>query len=344
MKFVQPQLARSWTKRRDSAILETPGYTMEPKLDGHRCAVIRSSKGVFLLSRRGKRIQSIPWLETWAQRQLKPGTYIDGELIAGSEASSNSVSSLRAHNPEKLTYVAFDILWCEGRNLNNAQWNRRRRALVDLTEMAYPWPGGELEPSCFYIIDSRVWSSTVPGSAREATRDTWLKQGFEGVVFKDIFAPYRPNSRSTWIKWKWTMNTDVIIVSCDAKPSEWRVRPGHKGTDGVLYPEGRHTDPWLAGHVGLEYGFGPISHIPSAKAKRLLNVPGIGMCTVAGSLGVTGPKEEMEKYVGKIARVKCWGAYDSGALRHPQPLEYREFKVGAIFPPPKPTLETINGK
>lgn len=344
MKFVKPQLARKWTKRRDENLIDTPGYTMEPKLDGHRCAIVVTTKQVILISRQGNVMQPNKWLETWVRRHIHPGTYIDGELVSANRGdSSHNVGSLRARNPDQLAFVAFDVLYVGGKDIQHKGWNFRRRMLEMLTELAHPWPlDGQLEPGNFYIIESRRWSDTTPAIGRAATRDAWLKQGFEGVVFKDMFSQYKPNSRSTWIKWKWSMKTDVIIVSCDARPSEWRVRPGHRGTDGVLYPEGRHTDPWLAGHVGLEYGFGPVSQIPGTHAKRLLNVPGVGLCMIAGSLGVTGPEEEMEKYVGQVARVKCWGAYDSGALRHPQPLEYREYKVGAIFPPPKPTLETID--
>lgn len=334
MHFVKPQLARPWTERRDFALIEYPGYTIEPKLDGHRVEVIRHDKGVLLLSRTGKRIQPIPWLETWAQRQLSPGTYVDGELVAGANGSSNSVSHLRANSPEKLAYVAFDLLWLSGEDLCGKMWHQRRRALVDLSPMTHEWPiSGELQPGHFYIITSRQWSDTLPQSARNATARVWLAQGFEGVIFKDIFAPYKPNSRTAWIKQKWTIWVDVVVTGCDARPSEWRVRPGEVGKDGVHYPDGRHTDPWLAGYVGLTYGYGPIDALPEQLSDRIVDVPNVGYCFVVGQLGVTGPEGSMKQYVGKVAKCKCWGAYPSGALRHPQPEKYGEWDGGPVLPP-----------
>lgn len=341
MSFVQPQLARAWVKRRDAHLMNMPGYTMEPKLDGHRCAIIRAANGVYLLSRRAKRIQSIAWLESWAEENLPPGTYIDGELISPALGdSSHNVHSLRANDPNALTYVAFDLLWDEGSPLVDMHWAKRRRALCTLTPMAFPWPlDGVLYPRRVYIIVSAQQSDTKPASARQATFDAWLAQGYEGAIFKDIFSPYRPNSRSSWIKWKWSMYTNVMVVSADAYPSEWRVRPGHYGTDGKRYPDGLHTDPWLAGWRGLEYGYGPAMHLPIHYTGNLKHVGDLGIFTVAGSLGVTGPPDEMAQYVGQVAKVKCWGVYESGALRHPQPVEYLDWD-GRTVSPPEATYES----
>lgn len=338
MKFLKPQLARPWTERRDANLIDMNGFTMEPKLDGHRVAVIRHNKGVSLVSRQGKPVQQIPWLITWAQRQLKPGTYIDGELVVpATEGSSNNVSSYRAHHPARLCYVAFDILWHRGRTVHSMQWYKRRRELESISEMAFPWPkGGNLRPSKFYII------CTYPREFEHINHRTnraqaWIDQGFEGVMYKDMFIPYKPNSRSGWIKEKTTQLVKAIVVSCDALPSEWRVRPGHKGTDGKVYPEGRHTDPWLAGHVGLEYGYGPWTG-PATSRPGFKEVPGVGKCEVAGSLGVTGPREEMAQYVGQVVTMKCWGVYPSGAVRHPSPQRYVDYD-GDFYDQPDPTVE-----
>lgn len=342
MTFVKPQLARAWTERRDFGLIGTAGYTMEPKLDGHRCAVIRTPKKVYLVSRRGKPIQKIPWLIEWAEEHLWPGTYIDGELVAATNgASSHDVHSLRARDPSALAYVAFDILYDKGESLIQRRWARRRAALCMAASAAEAWPAhGDLQRSKFYIISSHLFTDVKPLSVRKATLEMWLKQGFEGAVFKDSFAPYKPNSRSAWIKWKWSMYADVVVVSADALPSEWRVRPGHIGTDGQFYPDGQHTQPWLDGWIGLEYGYGPAGYLPLHMQSGLKNVPMIGLFYVAGSLGVTGPPDEMKQYIGKIAKTKCWGVYDTGALRHPQAEEFRDWDGRPVLPP-EPTLEVL---
>lgn len=346
MKFIEPQLARSWEARRDSRLLHEDGITIEPKLDGHRVAVIRHSGGVALASRYGKPVQDIPWLVTWAQRQLEPGTYVDGELVATGEIdSAHTVHSYRARHPELLAYVAFDLIYYGARELLQSPWSQRRWRLERLSEMAHEWPvDGQLEPGHFYVIGSYSRTGSLmggcwlPPSSRNELPATWVRQGFEGVMFKDMFAPYKPRSRSAWIKKKETMMAEVIVVSCEGLPSEWRVRPGHVGTDGVLYPDGLHTDPWLAGHVNLEYGYGPLTMFQHADGARVKHVDGVGPCAVAGTLGVTGPKHEMAPLVGKVCKVKCWGAYPSGALRHPSPQTFRDFD-GHPVQPPSSTLE-----
>jgi ATP-dependent DNA ligase len=46
-----------------------------------------------------------------------------------------------------------------------------------------------------------------------------------------------------------------------------------------------------------------------------------------GSLGETGPKEDMEKFVGRVAEIKAYGQYPTGALRHPVLERWREDKL-----------------
>jgi hypothetical protein len=313
---------------------------MEPKLDGHRCAVIRTKDDVLLLSRTGKRIQPIPWLQTFAKRHLRPGAYLDGELVASAGYSSHDISSFRAYHPEKLAFVAFDILWDGGRDIRKKVWNFRRHLLLNCTNMAHKWPDdGQLKAGHFYVIRTERYTDTKPLSVREAQLDIWLKQGFEGVVFKNQTGAYKANSRSGWIKLKVTMMTPVIVIDAEGKPSEWRVRPGKTGTDGLVYPEGKHTQPWTDGWVGLRYGYGPDIYNLGGE---LVEVPGIGICTIVGSLGVTGPAEELASLVGKVALCKCWGTYSSGTLRHPQAEEYNDWD-GNPVEPPEPTLLTQKG-
>jgi len=331
MQFVQPQLARPWDEKRDVELLNNVAYTIEPKLDGHRVAVIRHAGGVLLLSRRNKQVQHIEWLEGWALN-LPVGTYLDGELVAQPGTSSHNVHSLRASGADQLSYVAFDLLWHEGHCLISHPWARRRRFLETLDLLPHQWPP---TPAVPYLIETYPHQGSVqPYSIRVAIKDAWLAAGYEGLMYKRKDAPYMPNSRSAWIKQKVSMVARVLIVGCDGQPSKWRVRPGHVGTDGVMYPDGLHTDPWIAGHVNLEYGYGPVDQLDSPPfGARLKNVPGVGLCTVAGTLGVTGTRTYLQGYVGKVATVKCWGVYLSGTLRHPSPQRYEKWDGGPVEPP-----------
>jgi hypothetical protein len=101
------------------------------------------------------------------------------------------------------------------------------------------------------------------------------------------------------------------------------VRPGHYGTDGVFYPHGKPSSTWLAGYVGLTYGWYVAGELKTV-----------------GKLGYTGRREELERWVGAVAEIKGFGVYPSGAIRHPGVLRFRDDKLPeeCVFTPAMATL------
>lgn len=56
-----------------------------------------------------------------------------------------------------------------------------------------------------------------------------------------------------------------------------------------------------------------------------------GKLRVVGSLGYTGPREELEQYIGQCCEVKSFGPqYETGALRHPGFVRWRNDEKRAI--------------
>lgn len=219
---------------------------------------------------------------------IPPGVVLDGELMPSDGEGHEVVAHYVAACPEKLKLVAFDLLAHPSvPNLLTQVQSYRRTLLVRLAGAAqHP----EIE-----VADAF-------GSDFGAVLRTALAAGREGLILKHRSKPYVPGSRANWLKAKATETVDVVITDALGKPTEWRVRPGQVGKDGVCYPEGRHSDPWIAGHVGLRYGF----YDPH------------GNLRVVGTLGVTGPKEEMEQHIGKVARVFSFGPqFPTGAIQHP---------------------------
>jgi ATP-dependent DNA ligase len=146
----------------------------------------------------------------------------------------------------------------------------------------------------------------------------------EGIMLKAIEGRYSPGKRSwAWQKVKVFATYDVVVTGCDAEPTKWTVRPGHVGRDGVFYPEGKPSSTMLAGYVGLTYGW-----YMDGRLKQ------------AGKLGYTGPKEELERLVGRVAEVKGYGVYKTGAIRHPGVLRFRDDKrpEECVFTPDMATL------
>lgn len=292
-EFLRPQLAKGSHKGKNvlENIAGSSQWVGEMKLDGHRMLV----SSTCAWSRIGKDIARMDHI----QNECPVGTLLDGEILpkSGSEGSDR-VSNLRADDPTALGFVAFDILYHEGQYVGYMPWSKRRAILESV-----------IEDSMEHITLSQLYPMSE--WTTEQLMDIASDRGHEGIMLKKVNEPYAPNSRSAWVKHKFTDTHDVVIVDCDAKPSEWRVRPGEVGTDGKLYPEGLHTDPWRLGYVGLNYGFYDQQ----------------GTLRIVGSLGETGPREDMEQYVGRVAEIKAYGQYPTGALRHPVLERWREDKL-----------------
>jgi len=290
-KFLRPQLAKTAKEKLVDKVNGSSDYIAEMKLDGHRCLISNN----VAWSRIGKDIKCL----SHAQAEVPAGTLLDGEIIPREGAEgSDRVSNLRAESPESLVFSAFDIVYHNGQYVGDLSWKERRAILESVFDSSF----------------SNLCLSEIYSMGENNTEDLMqiaLERGHEGIMLKDVNAPYKANSRSSWAKLKFTDNYDVVIVDANAKPSEWRVRPGEVGTDGKLYPEGLHTDPWSKGYVGLNYGFYDKE----------------GNLRVVGSLGETGPRDQMEKFVGRVAEIKGYGQYPTGAIRHPILERWREDKL-----------------
>lgn len=203
-----PQLARSRT-----ALPEEDGWAFEPKWDGFRAVVFVDGDEVKIQSRNGK-----PLERYFPELEFAPGHYVlDGEIVIfGEDGSSPQFDTLgqrihpAASRIERLsietpaTFVAFDLLELEGEILLERPYGERRRALEAHVR----------EPLML-----------TPMVANAAEAETWL-QTAEGVIAKELDAPYRPGERKGMTKIKRVRTIDAVVVG-------WR--PGkEEGTLGAL--------------------------------------------------------------------------------------------------------------
>jgi ATP-dependent DNA ligase len=204
---VLPQLARS----RDS-LPEGDRWAYEPKWDGFRAIAFVDGERSYLQSRTGR-----PLSRYFPEVLFPAGRYvIDGELvILGAEGrqdfdalqlrlhpAASRVQKLAAETPAQ--FVAFDLLAADGSALLTSPFAERRAALEQLVEKPLA-----LTP-CTRELDEA---------------EPWLR-GAEGVVAKDLDAPYRPGERAGMVKVKRVRTIDCVLVG-------WR--PGkQEGTVGSL--------------------------------------------------------------------------------------------------------------
>jgi ATP-dependent DNA ligase len=232
---LKPQLALS---RRE--LPDGEGWAFEPKYDGFRAIVFVDGEEAVLQSRGGK-----PLSRYFPELAFSRGRYVlDGEIVIAAgdgredfdalqqriHPAASRIARLAAETPA--AYVAFDLLARDSKSWLGRPFAERRAGLEALDD-------GSLRLS--------------PLTRERAEAEPWLRQA-EGVIAKQLDAPYRPGERKGMVKVKRLRTIDCVVVG-------WR--PGKEaGTVGSLilglYDAG--GDLHVVGHTS---GF-------SAKRKREL--------------------------------------------------------------------------
>jgi ATP-dependent DNA ligase len=216
-----PQLARSRT-----SLPEDEGWAYEPKWDGFRAVAFVDGDDVYLQSRNGKPLGRY-FPEVLAS--LPAGRYVlDGEVVAASfdtlgqriHPAKSRIERLSVETPAR--YIAFDLLASGDEVLLDRSYAERRAALE-----ALGLDGVELTP---VVRD--------PEGAAD-----WLLHE-EGVIAKELAAPYRPGERVGMVKVKRVRTIDAVVLGWRPGKAEATVGAlilGLYGADGRLREVGHSS-------------------------------------------------------------------------------------------------------
>ncbi|CAN5331980.1 ATP-dependent DNA ligase [soil metagenome] len=234
---VAPMLAKAVP-----TIPEKDGLSYEPKWDGFRAIAYLDGEDVELDSRGAKPLtRYFPELVAAFTRQVTVPCVLDGEIVVrigatGGERLDWQALSQRIHPAESritklseetpASFVAFDLLYLDGRSLLDEPFSVRREAL----ELLFTG----LEPPLH--VTQTTQDSAV------ATR--WLEEfegaGLDGVITKPLAAPYAPNKR-TMFKTKHARTADVVVLG-------YRVHKSGHGVGSLLV--GLYTESGELVNVG----------------------------------------------------------------------------------------------
>lgn len=209
---LEPQLARSAPELPRGA-----GWCYEPKYDGFRAIVFVDDARFTIQSRGGRTLERY-----FPELGFPSGRYVlDGEIVIDEDPdpgqptqdfgalqnrihpAASRIAMLAEQTPAR--YVAFDLLAHDDRPLLERPLRERRAELEELA-------GTE-----------RL--SLTPQTLEPAAAERWLARG-EGVVAKQLEAPYRPGQRVGMVKVKRLRTIDAVIAG---------YRPGKEpGTVGSL--------------------------------------------------------------------------------------------------------------
>jgi ATP-dependent DNA ligase len=204
---VEPQLARSKPE-----LPTGEQWAYEPKYDGFRAIAFVDGDECLIQSRGGK-----PLSRYFPELSFPKGRYVlDGEIVIDGEDGGQDFGALQNRIHPALSrinmlaeqtparYVAFDLLAQGDEELMSRPFAERRVALEELAASGF---------------------DVTPLTHERSEAEPWLGSG-EGVVAKELGAPYQPGKRIGMVKVKRVRTIDAVVVG---------YRPGkEEGTVGSL--------------------------------------------------------------------------------------------------------------
>jgi bifunctional non-homologous end joining protein LigD len=200
---LEPMLARTGPLPPDDG-----RWAFEIKWDGVRAIAFVQGGRLVLRARSGRDVTArYPELRPLAAALAGREVVLDGEVVAfdGTRpsfqklqgrmhlTSEHAVRRLAREDP--VHYIAFDLLYLDGRSLMGLRYDERRAALAELELNGLTW-----QAPAHHVGDG--------AALLEATR----AQQLEGVIAKRLDCPYLPGRRTQgWVKVKNICSTDVVV-------------------------------------------------------------------------------------------------------------------------------------
>ncbi|MGC1523490.1 MAG: DNA ligase D [Steroidobacteraceae bacterium] len=283
--FVEPQLAKL-----SDAPPEGSGWVHEVKLDGYR-AQLRVSGGESRIRTRA----GLDWTQRFAaiakDAEVLPDCMIDGEIVALDAKGLPRFDALQAAlsegQSEDLVFFAFDLLF-EGRE------DLRTLPLTDRKERLKTLLGARGVSRRLHFV------AHLPSNAKDVYASA-CKMGLEGIVSKQLEAPYRSGRSGSWLKIKCRAGQEVVIGG-------WTTESGTvRSLLAGVYRDGQFV---YVGRIGTGFG--------REVAKSLL--PHLKRLTREGSPfqgDDAPPKEKNVRWLKPdlVAEIEFAGWTDTGMIR-----------------------------
>ena len=202
---------------------------LEPKLDGVRVLLMvipGASEGVTTIcfSRNGKVFDNFTHIEQQVsdnfvkiarghQNALINGFVLDGEVIG------NTFQELMRQARRKTDVQAddsvfniFDIIPLS--DFREGHWNAQLRKRISILEhirhVVDTMPNVELLPHIMVDLDTAAGKDQLERYAKDQ-----VNAGFEGIMIKELEAPYVCKRSTDWMKWKPTLTVDLEVVGVE---------------------------------------------------------------------------------------------------------------------------------
>jgi DNA ligase-1 len=231
---------------------------LEPKFDGIRCLAIFSPRTnkVELFSRNGKALLNFPLIEEHLRSNIAMFVRADEGLdesqdfVLDGEIISENFQALMKQAQRKVNvdtsdaiYSIFDIIHLK--DFKKGRWNvaQRIRSLKYLAKMRNRINSRNLN---IRIVEGlQVNLDTAEGqNVMHRFATDMVAKGYEGIMVKDVDAPYQCKRSTSWLKWKPNITVDLTIVGVEEGTGR------NKGRLGALVCEGVDQGQLIKTNVG----------------------------------------------------------------------------------------------
>ena len=178
---------------------DEPGWAYEEKYDGYRILAYKEGRDVTLLSRNGNdRTATFAPIASAVAKLPARTLLLDGEVVIFDSKWVSRFQLLQNSGSEP-SYGVFDCLYKDGVDLRREPLSERRAVLDKLL--------GKTSG-----MRDRIFSSVFLASNGLKAFEVAKKKGYEGLVAKDISAPYVSGRSKKWLKVKVHQEDEFLIV------------------------------------------------------------------------------------------------------------------------------------
>jgi DNA ligase 1 len=235
---------------------------LEPKLDGVRVLMMANISdagdvSVVSYSRNGKIFENFTHIEnqiqdnftkivrTAATSNMSMGFVLDGEVIGNSFQELMRQARRKTDvQAEGSVFNVFDIIpltaFREGHW--NAQLSKRIKILESLRPVVDMMPNVELLPHLMVDLDTSEGRDQLDRYAADQ-----VEAGFEGIMIKDLDAPYECKRNTSWMKYKPVYDYDLTVTGIEEGTGK------NLGRMGALVCEGVDDGKHITVNVGSGY-------------------------------------------------------------------------------------------
>ena len=195
---------------------------LEVKLDGVRVVAVVQGDVCTLYSRNGKVFENFPQIAEAIEDNRKAFQYgrgTGGQFVLDGEIVGESFQKLmkQAHRKsdaetDGMVYHIFDVLPLDA--LKEGHWNvqqHKRLEWLDSAKSALEQTANlRIMPGMDVDLDTAEGHDVMRRFAEAS-----VEQGYEGIMIKDLDAPYLCKRSDSWMKWKPTKSYDLTIVGVE---------------------------------------------------------------------------------------------------------------------------------